>query len=877
MNHPKWPVHGIYFSVPPRGPKGRDRLSLLIGILLVIAVMATALTKPAEEAHAAEPSSNRSFTDYRPLTWNMQGSGVQGHRWATVATLAGGAPAIDAHNVVALQEVGSETSLPPNVQLTRSYNSGVKVPGKGSNTYILHEYKWNFRTAFASETRFLYFLKADFARDRGNLAMVTDRRATDWIFIDRQPQQIPADPSVGSGTLLGLRPAFGLKFSTSDNKANYFFTLHATARDGNTVNDADSILAAIDKKVPDGSQWAALGDYNQTPYSLTLPPKAAILRVHAATRQGGAEIDFMVSETSEKLFGWSGYSLDVGSTESDHWPIAFHVYASDRGIHPLRNREHPTQCLTAASNDLVSMTPCNGSPAQDWQLVDDAVVNTTFGSQCLDVTRQQTGNESEILAYKCNGQGNQRWEYQDNGTLVNTASKRCLDASRVKARLVIYRCNERAPNQQWILPLDKSAEGVKINKKDRSVSITHYSASGKAVKETNIGGSVRRVETSIHSAFYTNWIDVFAVSTNDTLQEMTFDPGTRRVENHWQEFKTSDAKAVPLKNLTGLSVAMDAEGTYIAVVGEDKAESGSAKTMCLARIRRTHTMQREPWTTPWTCSAARGYLVTAVQVPSPPTTFSAQGESADRGDQVYTFTYDNRGGGIFRQTTTYSARDNKLVTAPQEELVELPKLPAAVEKVTAGLAGTVVHLVVNTVDSGDNVYFLPMNTRSENWSRQWLPVGMHLAGLSITETPGQLLICGTVTKNTSGCATRTVTGDYASETLPRALSPGDGFKKAKSPPHLPPKRMTTATKVGIAFAILGVIALVTIAVVVCFLQPEVAPAAAVEEFELISLIAEGAEGVAEGVEGEEAAEVAVEAAENTDLVEGLSYVKPKDV
>lgn len=668
MSLPAWPVRDL-----PRASRAIfPRLRLTLGILLTIAIVATALTRPASVAQATEPS-DKWITTYRPLTWNMQGAGDIGSKWDIVGAMAAGAPTIGAHNVVALQEAGPAASLPKDAVYYDRYTSKIETldETKRRTFYAINIYTWNFKSRLGTARLFLYFMKTDFTtQSRNNLAMVSDKLLKNPIFIDRQPQQ--ASPST-----LGLRPSFGLGLSSTNNTWDYFFTLHATARGDNASNEADNTLAAIDKSVPEGSQWAALGGYNRNPSSLTLPQKSTISRTYAATRQGGGEYDYMVSRTKRRLDGWSGHPLTVGSYASDHWPVAFHTFSSSRQFSPLRTREHPSQCLAAVRNNRASITSCKGSKTQTWVIAGDYVMNVAFGKQCLDVRGNATANDSEVWAYDCNGGENQKWKYQDDGTLINPASKKCLETVNSTANLVIRDCVPTKRGQQWILPTDKSGDRLKVNK-DRTVSLTHISAGGNTGQVTNISGSVKSVETSIHSVAQPDLLDIFAIGTDGKLMEAIWDSTSHKLAVGWREFKTAKQHAsVPISKLTDLSVTMDAEATYVSAVGGEK---GKKKTLCITRIKRTK-LTTEDWSSPWACSSTKGYRLTSVAVPKPSIEVSeTNGADAAPGSDLYTFTYGNSEQATFRQKTTYSAAGNKLEISLEERSCRSSSHPRKIGK-----------------------------------------------------------------------------------------------------------------------------------------------------------------------------------------------------
>ncbi|MFD9420727.1 ricin-type beta-trefoil lectin domain protein [Streptomyces goshikiensis] len=866
MSPERWPVRTIAFHQSRRNTEGFvPRLRLLLGILLTFALAATALTTPVDEARAAALLRSRPFSDYRPLTWNMQGSDVDGVKWRTVGALVSGAPATGAHNIVALQEAGTERSLPRKKKPIRTYNSR-ELTGREDGRYRLNVYEWNYTNSMKQTQKlYLYFMDTDSdSEDRKNLAIVTDKLAERPVFIARQ--------KLSDSNTLGNRPSLGLKFSTPGFAPDFFFNVHATAG-GGEINDASNILTAINTspEVPAGSQWAALGDYNLVPASLVIPPGSSLSRTYTATRQGGGEINLMVSRTPNAQHGWPARTLLAGSTESDHWPVEFQTASGRRGHSTLRTREHPENCLTAVKDDDAPMTRCDGSAAQNWQLIGNLVVNTKFGNMCLDVRRGWTGAGTRVESYTCHGQGNQQWEYKSDGTLAGVASGRCLDTSGESGKLIIQECNAHAPNQQWILPSDQSTQRIQVNK-DGTVNVVPVSPSGKDGTAKNIGGQALSIGTAIHNIAHPEVIDVFAIDKNrPKLTEASYDAHQGKLVRAWSEFKTDDGKPVPLETLTDLSVTMNAESTYVAVTG---GKVGSGAEVCVARIRRTGTESRTtPWTTPWKCSPAHGVRVAAVQVPRSPYEFDSKVSERDLGDSVYIFTYGGDSGKIYGREISYRAHQNRLYDAMlshrtlkdvsrsqrsiRNTLIALPSLPKGVSQLVATLSGTVVHLTATTMDEGNNTYLLTMDTQSDTWRPEWQQVGTHMAAPTVSDTPGELMICGAMTDKKTGCANKETTGDYKSEQKDKK------FKKTESPEHLttPTAGLSVWAWLGIALAIAVAIIVVAVLVVNFYAAPAVLGAAFEAFAELGGAIgAETAAGAAEaGAVGAEAGAVGAEA------------------
>jgi poly(3-hydroxybutyrate) depolymerase len=96
---------------------------------------------------------------------------------------------------------------------------------------------------------------------------------------------------------------------------------------------------------------------------------------------------------------------------------------------------------------------CTGGWNQKWANTNNTFVNPQSG-KCLNVGG--TANGSAVTLSTCNGSGAQRWQLQSNGNIVNTQSGRCLDAvGRGTANgtlLQIFDCVAGGQsNQQWSL------------------------------------------------------------------------------------------------------------------------------------------------------------------------------------------------------------------------------------------------------------------------------------------------------------------------------------------------------------------------------------------------------------------------------------------
>jgi hypothetical protein len=109
---------------------------------------------------------------------------------------------------------------------------------------------------------------------------------------------------------------------------------------------------------------------------------------------------------------------------------------------------------STANFNPVQVYTCNGTPAQQWTVVQAGSTLRALG-KCLDINGGGTANGTTVDLYDCNGTGAQVFIPQSNGSLYNPQSGRCLDdtnwSTTPGTQLQIWDCTGNA-NQQWTLP-----------------------------------------------------------------------------------------------------------------------------------------------------------------------------------------------------------------------------------------------------------------------------------------------------------------------------------------------------------------------------------------------------------------------------------------
>jgi ricin-type beta-trefoil lectin protein/glycosyl hydrolase family 16 len=109
---------------------------------------------------------------------------------------------------------------------------------------------------------------------------------------------------------------------------------------------------------------------------------------------------------------------------------------------------------STANYNPVQVYTCNGTPAQQWTVVEAGSTLHVLG-KCMDVYAAGTADGTPVDLYDCNGTGAQVFIPQSNGSLYNPNSGKCLDdtnwSTTPGTQLQIWDCTGNA-NQQWKLP-----------------------------------------------------------------------------------------------------------------------------------------------------------------------------------------------------------------------------------------------------------------------------------------------------------------------------------------------------------------------------------------------------------------------------------------
>ncbi len=186
-------------------------------------------------------------TDYRMITWNMQGasSNTQSKWSAVIPHML--SPQGDNAVVLALQESGSlpsRTTPAPQAEAPDRHGEGADA---------IEEVVWNIGTRTRENNVYIYHLQTG---DRVNLALVSRVRAEEILVF---PFPLP-----------DLRPIFGIRIGD-----DYFFNIHAGAYQRNQapeqVNEVHRYMANSNP-LPAGlvppranANWIIMGDFNRTP------------------------------------------------------------------------------------------------------------------------------------------------------------------------------------------------------------------------------------------------------------------------------------------------------------------------------------------------------------------------------------------------------------------------------------------------------------------------------------------------------------------------------------------------------------------------------------------------------------------------------------
>lgn len=260
--------------------------------------------------------------DYRPATWNLQGSSASSEsKWNVNVRAMVSSTSSDYARVLAIQEAGD---VPSSAQLQPRLGTagGVPLSNPGNLQIPVEEYRWNLGTSGRPIDRYIYFSRTDTGANRVNLALVTDTRADEVVIL--RSNNFPA-----------LRPTIGVRFGD-----DYFFTLHASASGG---GDGPALVDAVSNYVisrRSSAQWMVLGDFNRNPNSFQLalfqqyPTTHALSRMvtqnHPTHRPGSANqternLDYAVvgSRRSATLAAMRFVAGLGNQLASDHVPVRF--------------------------------------------------------------------------------------------------------------------------------------------------------------------------------------------------------------------------------------------------------------------------------------------------------------------------------------------------------------------------------------------------------------------------------------------------------------------------------------------------------------------------------------------------------------------------
>jgi hypothetical protein len=109
---------------------------------------------------------------------------------------------------------------------------------------------------------------------------------------------------------------------------------------------------------------------------------------------------------------------------------------------------------STANFNPVQVYTCNGTPAQQWTVVQAGSTLHALG-KCLDINGGGTADGTTVDLYDCNRTAAQVFIPQSNGSLYNPQSGKCLDdtgwSTTPGTQLEIWDCTGNA-NQQWALP-----------------------------------------------------------------------------------------------------------------------------------------------------------------------------------------------------------------------------------------------------------------------------------------------------------------------------------------------------------------------------------------------------------------------------------------
>jgi len=112
------------------------------------------------------------------------------------------------------------------------------------------------------------------------------------------------------------------------------------------------------------------------------------------------------------------------------------------------------RAASTANYNPVQVYTCNGTPAQQWTVVEAGSTLHVLG-KCMDIYAGGTADGTPVDLYDCNSTGAQVFIPQSDGALYNPQSGKCLDdtnwSTTPGTQLQIWDCTGNA-NQRWALP-----------------------------------------------------------------------------------------------------------------------------------------------------------------------------------------------------------------------------------------------------------------------------------------------------------------------------------------------------------------------------------------------------------------------------------------
>ena len=150
-------------------------------------------------------------------------------------------------------------------------------------------------------------------------------------------------------------------------------------------------------------------------------------------------------------------STSPGGTMSVAYVAAYQTAGSSGPTGPITG--YGGLCVDDRSASTANYNPvqvytCNGTPAQQWTVVEAGSTLHALG-KCMDIYAGGTADGTTVDLYDCNGTGAQVFIPQSDGALYNPQSGKCLDdtnwSTTPGTQLQIWDCTGNA-NQKWNLP-----------------------------------------------------------------------------------------------------------------------------------------------------------------------------------------------------------------------------------------------------------------------------------------------------------------------------------------------------------------------------------------------------------------------------------------